>query len=346
MRSNKHDISFGACLELQELSFIRSKRFSALCEYVDFKTQLLPSLTVEQILHYHARLALNCKDDTVNYRVFTLMQQFDLGPIADRNLASLREADRRRLLIAMHLIKDPVLIVMDDPIKGLDALSAFQLMSSLHDYIKRQARMALITIRCPRSDIYQLLNKITLLFYGEVIYSGPTKEMPHYFNQVCMLQCPPRENPSVYYLSLASVDRETPESYAETHTKAMKLVEIFRDRKDSIGFLNHNMPPTTEMPILSSFYGVPTTISRLITLFSRHLAHIGRSPSFCLAQTILPILILICSIFGSNLTSKSWHIPKSVAGSVFSMTLFSALAGVWTTIIQCKKIKIPFKKLE
>uniref|UniRef100_A0AC34GEJ4 ABC transporter domain-containing protein n=1 Tax=Panagrolaimus sp. ES5 TaxID=591445 RepID=A0AC34GEJ4_9BILA len=249
MRSHKHDISFGACLEIQELSFIRSfvkgnwvssiytppvtaeflrrislkivhgevhgiigaagsgkstllkvvsnqiegkldgkvllngqpltrKIFSSLCEYVDFKTQLLPSLSVEQILHYHARLALNCKADTVNYRVFTLMQQFDLGPIADRTLASLREADRRRLLIAMHLVKDPVLIIIDDPIKGLDALSAFQLMSSLQDYTKRQARMALVTMRCPRSDIYQLLTQITLLFYGEIIYSGPTKQMP------------------------------------------------------------------------------------------------------------------------------------------------------------------------
>uniref|UniRef100_A0A914XWS3 ABC transporter domain-containing protein n=1 Tax=Panagrolaimus superbus TaxID=310955 RepID=A0A914XWS3_9BILA len=305
-----------------------SKRFSTLCEYVDFKTQLLPSLTVEQLLHYHARLALNCKSDTVNYRVFTLMQQFDLGPIADRTLASLREADRRRLLIAMHLVKDPVLIVIDDPIKGLDALSAFQLMSSLQDYTKRQARMAFITMRCPRSDIYQLLTQITLLFYGEIIYSGPTKQMPHYFSDVCMLQCPPRENPPVYYLSLASVDRETPESYAETHTKAMKLVEIFRDRKDSIGYLCHNLPPTTEMPILSSFYGVPSTISRFTTLFSRHLSHIGRSPSFCLAQIILPFLILIISIFGATVTNKSWHIPKSINGTFFSMTLFTALASV------------------
>lgn len=92
--------------------YILGERFSTLCEYVDFKTQLFPSLTVEQSLHYHARLALNCKSDTVNYRVFTLMQQFDLGPIADRTLASLREADRRRLLIAMHLVKDPGLYLI------------------------------------------------------------------------------------------------------------------------------------------------------------------------------------------------------------------------------------------
>lgn len=32
--------------------------------------------------------------------------------------------------------------------------------------------MAIITMKFPRSDIYQLLAQLTLLFYGEVVYSG------------------------------------------------------------------------------------------------------------------------------------------------------------------------------
>lgn len=119
--------------------------------------------------------------------------------------------------------------------------------------------MAIITLRSPRSDIYQLLSQLTLLFYGEIVYSGPTKYMPHYFSQIGY-RCPITENPAVYYrnvflkvfkltymfiVSLAScgkcarfkvilqsyctvLDRETPESYAETQSKAANLVDIFK----------------------------------------------------------------------------------------------------------------------
>ncbi|KAE9552533.1 hypothetical protein FO519_004275 [Halicephalobus sp. NKZ332] len=313
-------------------------RFSALCEYVDLNSPLLPNLTVEQTLHYHARLALNCKPETVNYRVFTLMQQFDLGPIAEKVVNSLKEADSRRLVIAMHLVRDPVLVIIDDPIKNLDALSAFQLMSSLQDYCKRQARMALVSMKCPRSDIYQLLTQLTLLFYGEVVYSGPSKQMPHYFNSIGF-KCPSVENPAVYYLSLASVDRETPESYAETQTKAMKLAEIFRERRDSLPLLNPPGGLPSEMPILSCFYGAPSNASRVATLFSRQLTYVGRSGCFVFGQFILPLIVLILALFGTSVNNRSWHIPRSIAGSSFALILFSGLAGVWATCIQFNDLR-------
>lgn len=64
--------------------------------------------------------------------------------------------------------------------------------------------------------------------------------MPHYFGQIGY-RCPISENPAVYYrmlasdilshsyfiVSLATVDRETPESYGETQSKAANLVDVF-----------------------------------------------------------------------------------------------------------------------
>lgn len=94
-----------------------------------------------------------------------------------------------------------VLVVIDDPIRDLDALSAYQLMTSLQEHAKRHDRIVIVSMRCPRSDIYQLLTQITLLFYGEVMYSGPTKQMPHYFSQMGY-RCPSNENPAVYYCKM------------------------------------------------------------------------------------------------------------------------------------------------
>lgn len=91
-----------------------------------------------------------------------------------------------------------VLVVIDDPIRDLDALSAYQFMTSLQAHVRKHARMAVVSMKCPRSDIYQLLTQVTLLFYGEVMYSGPTKQMPSYFSQLGY-RCPINENPAVYY---------------------------------------------------------------------------------------------------------------------------------------------------
>uniref|UniRef100_A0AC34RQU1 ABC transporter domain-containing protein n=1 Tax=Panagrolaimus sp. JU765 TaxID=591449 RepID=A0AC34RQU1_9BILA len=363
------------------------------------------------------------------------MQHFDLGPIAEKIVNNLSKSEFRRLLIAMHLIRDPILIIIDDLLKDLDALSAFQVMSSLQDYCKKQARMALVSMRCPRSDIYQLLTQVTLMFYGEVIYSGLTKQMPHYFNNIGF-KCPTSENPAVYYLSLASVDRETPESYAETQMKAMKLVEIFKERRDSLALLNpliNNIPaempilscfygspsgtikfialfsrllayvshsgsigfkcPTNEnpavyylslasvdretpesyaetqmkamklveifkerrdslallnplvnnipaeMPILSCFYGSPSGTIKFIALFSRLLAYVSHSGSFIFGQCFLPLFILTIAIFGSSMNNRSFHAPKSLAGTIFCMVLYTALSAVWATVIQFKDLR-------
>ena len=107
------------------------------------------------------------------------MRQFDLLPYATRNVGALSSTARRRLILVLHLIKDPILILVDDPFAAssesadaADALANYQLISALRDHVRRNARMALVTMRAPRSDIYQLLDQLTLLFHGEVVFSG------------------------------------------------------------------------------------------------------------------------------------------------------------------------------
>jgi ABC-type multidrug transport system ATPase subunit len=100
------------------------------------------------------------------------MQQFDLMPYAQTPIFNLTNSALKRLILVLHLVKDPVLILVDDPLIDMDALSNYQMISALRDYVKRNSRLAIVTMRFPRSDIYQLLAQLTLLFYGETVYSG------------------------------------------------------------------------------------------------------------------------------------------------------------------------------
>lgn len=65
-----------------------------------------------------------------------------------------------------------VLILIDEPTRGVDPLIAYQLMYVLSQYVRKYSRMAMVTMSIPRSDIYPLLDRLTILFFGEVFYSG------------------------------------------------------------------------------------------------------------------------------------------------------------------------------
>ncbi|KAH7720798.1 CBN-ABCH-1 protein [Aphelenchoides avenae] len=95
-------------------------RFTNLCEFVDFEVDLLTPVTVEQLLKYHACLSLNCNGDAVTHRqaysnaphfqVLLLMQQFDLAHVSAHKIGSLSESARRRVILVLHLIKDPSIL--------------------------------------------------------------------------------------------------------------------------------------------------------------------------------------------------------------------------------------------
>uniref|UniRef100_A0A0N4UMM3 ABC transporter domain-containing protein n=1 Tax=Dracunculus medinensis TaxID=318479 RepID=A0A0N4UMM3_DRAME len=165
-------------------------------------------------------------DLLISFQILSLMEHFDLLPFGHEKIGSLSESAKRRLIICTYLLSDPLILLFDDPTKDLDALSNYQLIYSLNCYMKRCHRIALISLRCPRSDIYQLMSRITILFYGEVMYSGQTKYMLSYFRQIGF-PCPSNENPAVYYLSLATIDRETSQRYRESQDQAIKLVNLF-----------------------------------------------------------------------------------------------------------------------
>ncbi|KAI6183985.1 ATP-binding cassette sub-family G member 5 [Aphelenchoides bicaudatus] len=337
---------------------LTDERFTNLCEFVNFNMQPLEFLTVEQSIRYHAQLSLNCNAEAVTHRALNLMQQFDLMPYAQTLIFNLTKSALKRLILVLHLVKDPglfefkfnlycfylVLILVDDPLSDIDALSGYQLVASLRNHVKQNSRMAIITLRSPRSDIYQLLSQLTLLFYGEIVYSGPTKYMPHYFSQIGY-RCPITENPAVYYLSLASCDRETPESYAETQSKAANLVDIFKKRRAALDFSAYHDQALSETPVLSCYFGRPNVSRLLCVLFSRCLLMFIRVYSCISAQFLLLTATLFVASFGGRFYSvylEQKHSPQSVAGTIFALTFFTGLSSIFCTVYSFKETRATF----
>ncbi|VDM52967.1 unnamed protein product [Angiostrongylus costaricensis] len=142
-------------------------------------------------------LSLNCHVRW-DFQLDKLMREFDLLEYCDKKLKDLSAGARRRALIAAALVKDPVLLVAEDPCHGLEPIACFHLMQCLHSYAVENNRIVLTSLMSPRSDICEMISGLTILFRGRVFYSGHIKNLPNYFRRVGLV-CPDNENPAMYY---------------------------------------------------------------------------------------------------------------------------------------------------
>ena len=101
--------------------------FQDSCAYVTRQCHLLDGLTTKQTLHYAAQLTIGSK--VSNYvkitRVKQVMADLALAHVANRAVQELSSSEYRRLVIGTHLLRDPVIILLDEPTWDLDPLHTY-----------------------------------------------------------------------------------------------------------------------------------------------------------------------------------------------------------------------------
>ena len=78
---------------------------------------------------------------------------------------------KRRLSVAVQLLKRPSLLFLDEPTSGLDASSSYELLTYLN-HVAASDRTVIVTIHQPRFEIFHLFSKIILLCRGQIAYHG------------------------------------------------------------------------------------------------------------------------------------------------------------------------------
>ena len=131
-------------------------------------------------------------------RIKQVLADVALTGLANSAIEELGDAERRRLTIAMQLVRDPLLLILDDPTRGLSPLDTYFIVSMLSNHVKKYQRIVLFTMDRPRSDIFPFLDRVTFLCLGDVVYTGTTRMMMEYFSSIGF-PCPELENPLMYY---------------------------------------------------------------------------------------------------------------------------------------------------
>jgi len=167
---------------------------------------LLPSLTVRETLHFAAiiRLPAHLSTTQKRARAESILAQLGLRHCADTLVGAeftkgISGGERRRVSIAIQILTDPKVLVLDEPSSGLDANTAHGMMELLQT-LASEGRTVICTVHQSRSDLFPLFGNLLLLARGgRVVYSGRAKDMLNYFDEAGF-PCPTFANPA--YLAL------------------------------------------------------------------------------------------------------------------------------------------------
>ncbi len=155
--------------------------------YVPQDDMLIEELTVYQNLYFNARLCFgNYSDEQLRESVDKVLNDLDLYEIKDLQVGDLLNkkvsgGQRKRLNIGLELMREPLVLFVDEPTSGLSSFDSENVMSLL----KKQAlsgKLVFAIIHQPSSDILKMFDRLWLLDKGGyMIYDGDPVEALVYF---------------------------------------------------------------------------------------------------------------------------------------------------------------------
>ncbi|GAJ09466.1 unnamed protein product, partial [marine sediment metagenome] len=148
---------------------------------------LIEELTVFQNLYFNAKLCFNNYTewelvDTVN----KTLKNLGLFEIKDMKVGSplnkkISGGQRKRLNIALELIREPPVLFLDEPTSGLSSRDSENILDLLKE-LALKGKLVFVVIHQPASDLFKMFDKLIILDTGGwLIYNGDPVESIIYF---------------------------------------------------------------------------------------------------------------------------------------------------------------------
>ncbi len=168
---------------------ITSEKVKDLIGYVPQDDLLIEELTVFRNLWFTAKLCFdNLSDNEINKKVTSILS--DLGLEGSMNLKAgspvnkyISGGERKRLNIALELIREPAILFIDEPTSGLSSTDSEKVINLLKEQTYK-GKLIVVNIHQPSSDIFKLFDRLWVLDKGGYpIYDGNPIEAITYFKQ-------------------------------------------------------------------------------------------------------------------------------------------------------------------
>lgn len=151
---------------------------------------LIEELTVYENLYYNAKLCFrDLSEEEINEKVVKTLSSLGLLERRDLKVGSplnktISGGQRKRLNIALELIREPSILFVDEPTSGLSSRDSENVMDLLRE-LALKGKLIFVVIHQPSSEIYKMFDKMVILDTGGyMIYYGNPVEAVMYFKRI------------------------------------------------------------------------------------------------------------------------------------------------------------------
>ena len=137
--------------------------------YVPEEPMLYEGITAEQYLQFVGR-ARGLGKQVRQVAVDTLLQVVGLDDRAWRDISGFSPGERRRLALAGALVHEPDVLLLDDPLRGLDGFARLEQIEVLRELHRLGSTMVVAGTRA--EDLLEVCDTIAILRAGRIVWSG------------------------------------------------------------------------------------------------------------------------------------------------------------------------------
>ncbi len=162
-------------IKIGEYDIIKDiRKAKAITGYIPDRAQLYGKLTGRELLYFTSELYdINFKQ--ANFKIDQLIEEYDLQEWENELIENYSHGLRQRLATCAALIHSPELLVIDEPMVGLDPQGAKTFKESLKKYAKQGTTIFLSTHSLPVAE--EISDKIAIIKKGIIIAEGTIDEL-------------------------------------------------------------------------------------------------------------------------------------------------------------------------
>ncbi len=150
---------------------------------LDFKISIVPQsggvfsdLTCYQNLNAIADLVIKDKKNK-SFEIEKMISKFELDAVKNIKAKYLSGGQKKRVCIAMALLSNPKVVLMDEPFQGLDLLSTNYLQETIVNLQTEDNSRCCIISDHAAADLLKISDRAIILANKKVIAHGPPKEL-------------------------------------------------------------------------------------------------------------------------------------------------------------------------
>lgn len=276
--------------------------------YVAQDDILIEELTVFQNLFFNAKLCFAGQtDEEITQKVIDTLRSIGLYECKDLKVGSVLEktisgGQRKRLNIALELIREPSVLFVDEPTSGLSSRDSENIMDLLKELTLR-GKLIFVVIHQPSSDIFKMFDKLFILDQGGYpIYYGNPVESIIYFkrlvNQVNLTEseCPHCGNVNPEQIFNIIEAKVVDEYGNETEHRKISPKEWNNFYNVIIG--NHLAAKDTDLEEPKTQFSLPNAIKQFMVFVKRDVLSKLANTQYMLINFLeAPVLSLVLSLF-------------------------------------------------